>query len=160
MKYASIDIGTNTVLMLLASVDDKNTLHEIMDISTITRLGEGLKDTGYIQGHAMQRTIIALETYLNITKSHGVDKILCVGTSALREAKNSIEFLKKVEKDTGLNIKIISEKEEAYYTYLSVLKDEKIRCDDCIIVDIGGGSTEIIRVSKSEFVDYVSIPIG
>ncbi|HOP85870.1 MAG TPA: Ppx/GppA phosphatase family protein [Syntrophorhabdaceae bacterium] len=160
MKYASIDIGTNTVLMLIARVNDKKTLKEILDVSTITRLGEGLKNTGYLQQHAMDRTFVALERYLNITKKHGVDKILCVGTSALREAENSDVFLKRVQKDLGLKIRIISEKEEAYYTYLSVIYDQKINCDECVIVDIGGGSTEIIRANKLDFIDFISIPIG
>lgn len=160
MKYASIDIGTNTVLMLIASGNDIKTFKEIMDVSTITRLGEGLKNTGYLHMSAMDRTFIVLERYLNIIKKHGVDEILCIGTSALREAKNSDVFLKRVEKYLGLKIKIISEKEEAYYTYLSVLYDKKINCDDCIIVDIGGGSTEIIRANKADFIDFVSIPIG
>lgn len=160
MKYASIDIGTNTVLMLIATLDHGDTVDEIMDISTITRLGEGLKETGVLNKQAMERTFSALSQYIDIAKKHGVDEILCVGTSALREAKNSDFFLKKAEKGLGLKIRIISEKEEAYYTYLSILYDKKINFDHCIIIDIGGGSTEIIKASKIEFIDFVSVPIG
>ncbi|MCX7965684.1 MAG: Ppx/GppA family phosphatase, partial [Syntrophorhabdaceae bacterium] len=160
MKYASIDIGTNTVLMLIASVEHNKTINEIMDVSIITRLGEGLKETGFLQEHAMERTISVLQQYMNIAKKQGGAEILCVGTSALREAKNSGLFLKKVKDDLDLKVRVITEKEEAYYTYLSILYDPKINPDDCIIVDIGGGSTEIIKADKSNFIDFVSIPIG
>lgn len=159
MKYASIDIGTNTVLMLIAVIEKNKTINEIMDISTITRLGEGLKETGFLQDYAIERTLSVLKKYIKIAEQQGVDKILTVGTSALREAKNSDLFLKKAE-ELGLKVRIISEKEEAYYTYLSILYDTKINFNDCIIVDIGGGSTEIIKGNRLDFIDFVSIPIG
>lgn len=158
MKYASIDIGTNTVLMLI--VEKNENIREIMDTSTITRLGQGLKQSSFLSKESMDRTHTALKVYRDIIDREGVQHVLCVGTSALREAKNTEEFLKKVEEELGINVRVISEKEEAYYTYLSVINDSSIKCGDCIIADIGGGSTEIIRGGEDGLMDFVSLPVG
>lgn len=158
MKYAAIDIGTNTVLLLI--VDVRKGLEDVLDISTITRLGEGLKEKGYLSQEAMTRTFSALDAYKRLIDKNKVLDVYCVGTSALREAKNSGVFLKLVKEKLGFAIQIISEREEAYYTYLSVKNDCLIKADDFIIVDIGGGSTEVIKGDKKKFIDFFSIPIG
>ena len=158
MKYAAIDIGTNTVLLLI--VDVRKELEDVLDISTITRLGEGLKEKGYLSQEAMTRTFSALDAYKGLIDKNKVLDVYCVGTSALREAKNSGVFLKLVKEKLGFAIQIISEREEAYYTYLSVKNDCLIKADDFIIVDIGGGSTEVIKGDKEKFIDFFSIPIG
>ncbi|MCX5798048.1 MAG: Ppx/GppA phosphatase family protein [Proteobacteria bacterium] len=158
MKYAAIDIGTNTVLLLI--VDVRKGLEDVLDISTITRLGEGLKEKGYLSQEAMTRTFSALYAYKGLIDKNKVLDVYCVGTSALREAKNSEVFLKLVKEKLGFAIQIISEREEAYYTYLSVKNDCSIKADDFIIVDIGGGSTEVIKGDKEKFIDFFSIPIG
>jgi exopolyphosphatase/guanosine-5'-triphosphate,3'-diphosphate pyrophosphatase len=158
MKYAAIDIGTNTVLLLI--VDVRKELEDVLDISTVTRLGEGLKEKGYLSQEAMTRTFSALDAYKGLIDKNKVLNVYCVGTSALREAKNSEVFLKLVKEKLGFAIQIISEKEEAYYTYLSVKNDCSIKADNFIIVDIGGGSTEVIKGDKENFMDFISIPIG
>ncbi len=160
MKYASIDIGTNTALLLIGELKNDSVFWELLDTSTITKLGEGLKETGYLSSEAMDRTIYALDRYMEIIKQKNVERLICVGTSALREAKNSHEFLKKVKDSMGIMVEIISEEKEAYLTYLSVIKDKKLQVDRCIIADIGGGSTEIIKGNKEGFVDFISLPIG
>ena len=158
MKYASIDVGTNTLLLLIAEIDKG--ISDILDISTTTRIGEGLKETGYISDEAMTRTFRTLEEYRKIIDENDVCEILCVGTSALREAVNSEVFLKIVRDKLKLNIKIISEHDEAYYTYLSVRNDELIRDENVIVIDIGGGSTEIIKGNIMGFSDFISLPVG
>lgn len=160
MKYASIDIGTNTVLLLIAEQKRGSGFQDILDISTITRLGEGLKKNGYLSDEAIERTVSALKSYRDIIGEIGVHQVFCVGTSALRETENSDEFLKRVRDNLGLDVRVISERDEAYYTYLSVIRDDKIIIDRCIITDIGGGSTEIIKGDKSGFIDFVSLPVG
>ncbi len=160
MKYASIDIGTNAVLMLIVEIDIDNCISDIFDLSTITRLGEGLKEKGQLDIKAMERTFSALEKYKNIIYKNNVSKVFCVGTSALREAENSEFFLKTVKENLNLNIEVISEEKEAYYTYLSVKYDETIKEDDFIIIDIGGGSTEIITGNDNGLFDFVSLPVG
>ncbi|HOJ72083.1 MAG TPA: Ppx/GppA phosphatase family protein [Syntrophorhabdaceae bacterium] len=160
MKYASIDIGTNTVLLLIAESKKSSGINDILDISTITRLGQGLKKTGHLSQEAMDRTLSALKAYIDIIHEQGVGQVFCVGTSALREAENSTEFLKKIHDSLGLDVRVISERDEAYYTYLSVIRDNSIHVDRCIITDIGGGSTEVIKGDKERFIDFVSLPVG
>ncbi|MCX5803087.1 MAG: Ppx/GppA phosphatase family protein [Proteobacteria bacterium] len=158
MKYASIDIGTNTVLLLI--VDAGKDVRDVLDISTITRLGEGLKKRGNLSKRAMTRTFSALKNYKELAERHGVKGVYCVGTSALREAKNSEAFLRLVKDKLGISIRVISGYEEAYYTYLSIKHDERMKGEQFIIIDIGGGSTEVIKGNREEFTNFVSLPIG
>ncbi len=159
MKYASIDVGTNTALLVIAEWNGSR-FEEICDISTITRLGEGLKKTGVLSEPAMARTFEALKTYRGLAERHGVEVIHCVGTAALREAGNSDGFLKRVKDKLGIGIRIISARDEAYYTWRSVKQDALSPTDRFVVVDIGGGSTEFILGEGGKFADFVSIPVG
>jgi exopolyphosphatase / guanosine-5'-triphosphate,3'-diphosphate pyrophosphatase len=158
MKYAAIDVGTNTALLLIMERGGAD--REIIDCSTVTRLGEGLKEKGRLSDPAMERGLRTLTEYRSIIDCEGVDRIIAVGTSALREASNSAEFLKLVEEGAGIRIRVISEQEEAFFTYLSVRDDPLIPGQDLLIVDIGGGSTEIIKADRKVFGDFVSLPVG
>jgi exopolyphosphatase/guanosine-5'-triphosphate,3'-diphosphate pyrophosphatase len=158
MKYASIDIGTNTVLLMIADVKER--IEEIYDTATITRLGEGLKQTGYLSTEAMERTLNALRRYRAIADKNQVHGILCVGTAALREAKNRDAFLELVNKELSFPIRVISEHDEAFYTYLSVRQNLTDETESVIIIDIGGGSTEIIYGNRENFIDFISLPVG
>lgn len=158
MKYAAIDIGTNTVLLLI--VEKEEHLRDIIDLSTIVKLGEGLTNSGCLGRAAMSRTMDTLKRYADITSSHNVKKLFCVGTAALREAQNSEEFASAVKDAFGFNVEIISPEREAYYTYISVRDDPRVCSDDMAIVDIGGGSTEVIDGSRKVFTGYDSLPMG
>lgn len=158
MKYGAIDVGTNTALLLI--VDRNGHDKEILDLSTITRLGEGVRQTGRLSEGAMERGLKTLARYRKILDDNGVEQTICVGTSALREASNSDVFLKLAEERLSLKIRVISEREEAFYTYLSVKGDDSIPDDTFLIIDIGGGSTEIIEGDRYEFRDFVSLPAG
>lgn len=158
MKCAAIDIGTNTILLLI--VDAGETLREIADISTTVRLGEGMKETGCISQGAMDRGLKVLREYTGIMATHGAELVSCVGTSALREAKNSRKFLDLVDDRCGIPVRVISGRDEARYTYLSVKSDSIADRERFMIVDIGGGSTEIIAGDREALQDFVSLPIG
>jgi exopolyphosphatase/guanosine-5'-triphosphate,3'-diphosphate pyrophosphatase len=135
-------------------------LEEFLDTSTITRLGEGLLSTGRLARPAMERTAAALESYRRVLDGYGVQEAVCFGTSALREAANRDEFLEMARQRAGFDVRVISERDEAYYTYLSVRDDRQIEGSRLLIVDIGGGSTEITRGDRESFLDYVSVPVG
>jgi exopolyphosphatase / guanosine-5'-triphosphate,3'-diphosphate pyrophosphatase len=159
MKCASIDVGTNTVLLLIVEIEGG--IKDFLELSTITRLGEGLKERGHLSVEAMDRTFKALEHYMFLMREHGVEEVLCVGTSALREAKNAAMFLERVQLGLQVSVKVITEYDEAFYTYLSVKHDLGENANKpFIIVDIGGGSTEIIKGCNRKFVDFVSLPTG
>lgn len=131
-----------------------------MDVSTITRLGEGLVKTGELSQAAMLRTLEALEKYAGMVSGHNVERVVCYGASALREARNSQEFIERAEKRLGWKIGAISTCQEAYYTYLSVKADAAMAAPGWLIVDIGGGSTEVIQASSKRFLEYISLPLG
>jgi exopolyphosphatase/guanosine-5'-triphosphate,3'-diphosphate pyrophosphatase len=158
MKYASINIGTNTVLLMIARINDR--VEEIYDTAFITRLGEGLKQTGALSTEAMERTLNVLRHYMAIAEKSQVSEVFCVGTAALREARNRDIFLERARKQLSFDIRVISEREEAFYTYLSVHQNLSDKEGDVIIIDIGGGSTEIIFGGRENIIDYISLPVG
>lgn len=158
MNYASIDIGTNTVLLMIVEVTDK--MKEICDTAVITRLGEGLHATGVLSPEAMGRTISTLMNYKAIAERNQVRDIFCFGTAALRKAKNRDAFREMARKKLSLDIKVLSEYEEAFYTYISVCQNISDKKEDVIIIDVGGGSTEVMYGDQENFIDYISLPIG
>lgn len=158
-KVASIDIGTNTILLLIAKVENGK-IHPLIEIETIARLGEGLQKNGIILQKSMDRAIRALDQYLEKSREIGVGKIYAAGTSALREAKNSQDFLRLAKRKLGLSIEVISGEEEARLSFLAVSKDLEEKEKLILVVDIGGGSTEFI-LGKGEQIDqWISLPMG
>jgi exopolyphosphatase/guanosine-5'-triphosphate,3'-diphosphate pyrophosphatase len=158
MRYGSIDIGTNAVLLLV--MESNGQLDELYDASTITRLGEGVLATGRLIRPAMERTVGALVRYRRVLDDYGVETLDCFGTAALREAENRAEFVEMAWQRAGIRVRVILRYEEAYYTYLSVKDDPRIEGEELLIVDIGGGSTEITRGTRHGFLGYVSLPLG
>lgn len=140
MLLASIDIGTNTVLLTVADWDGKN-IRVLRDEARITRLGEGLHRRSSFSPQAQERTLSVLKDYRRI--ADGAEKILAVGTASFRKAENAPDFVDLVLKETGITIRIISGEEEARLSYLSAAHDFG-DSDDLTVLDIGGGSTEII----------------
>ncbi|MBI1910016.1 MAG: Ppx/GppA family phosphatase [Deltaproteobacteria bacterium] len=162
---AAIDIGTNTVLLLIADYKIPPTpllqrgrngdLRIIRDEARITRLGQQLHALQLFPPAAMKRTLAALKEYKTLCDHHQVKEIAAVGTAAFRRARNAEEFTQEVLEKTGIRIEIISGEEEACLSYASVLKDFGDRHKNLMALDIGGGSTEIISVDGA-----VSLPLG
>jgi exopolyphosphatase/guanosine-5'-triphosphate,3'-diphosphate pyrophosphatase len=158
-KIASIDIGTNTILLLIAEVEGGR-IHPLREIETVARLGEGLQKNGILLKEAMDRGIQTLAQYLKWSQEMGVQEIFAAGTSALREAKNSEDFLGLAKRKLNLSIEVISGEEEAQLSFLAVAKDLQEREKSILVVDIGGGSTEFILGKGFQIVQWVSLPIG
>jgi len=147
---AAIDVGTNSVKIIVvdASADCERLLYEN---TLITRLGEGMQAYGMrLKEAAIRRTLDALEELVQQARAYGAEQIAAVGTAALREAQNRTEFLQRAQERLGLTIEIISGQEEARLSYLAVRRDPVWReSPHLTVVDIGGGSTEVI-VGASE----------
>jgi len=158
MRCASIDIGTNTTLLLVVEVGSK--VKEIIDISRSPRLGQELNRTGVLREEAMDRTILCLESYKKLIEREGAEKVFVFGTWALREAKNSQIFVERVKERLGFETEILSEEKEAYYSSLSVLRDPDFEYQGEVIIDIGGGSTEFIYPEERSSNRMVSLPLG
>lgn len=157
MIAAGIDVGSNSVRMLIADVSDGK-INKIIDTARgITRLGGDLSHTGELSSTGVTKTLELFEIFREKIEQHHVDKVMAVATSAVREAKDSQSFLKKANK-MGIPLVAISGDDEAYYTYLGV--SSIFGGQDCIIYDIGGGSTELIFVKDGKVVDSYSVPLG
>lgn len=158
-RVASIDIGTNTILLLVAKVD-KGVLQPLLEKETIVRLGENVQQNGVLSEGAMERGIQTLTQYLKECEEMGVQRIFAAGTSALREAKNARDFLKKVKEQLNLAIEIISGEEEAHLSFLAVATDLKNPEKPILVVDVGGGSTEFVLGKGDQISHWVSLPVG
>ncbi|MBM4305989.1 MAG: Ppx/GppA family phosphatase, partial [Deltaproteobacteria bacterium] len=130
------------------------------DMETIVRLGEGLHEKGILSESAMERGFQTLGGYLKKCQEMEVREIFAVGTSALREAKNSALFLHRVKENYGLSIDVISGEEEARLSFLAVAKDLKQRERPLLVVDVGGGSTELIHGKDNTILQWTSLPLG
>lgn len=139
---ATIDLGTNSILMLVIRRDDQGNLHVLHDGSEVVRLGENLKETGNITPAAIDRTIQAIQKYQQELQKFNVEKIFLTGTSAMREAKNQAEVFEAINSATKLEIEVLPKVEEVRLAYKSVLAEEAHE-DPSLVVDIGGGSTEV-----------------
>ncbi|NIO11893.1 MAG: Ppx/GppA family phosphatase [Deltaproteobacteria bacterium] len=159
-RLATIDVGTNTVLLLVVEVDERGHYKVLEDRAEITRLGEGLQQTGIIGPAGKQRTLQALRAYRERCDYWQVREIKIAGTSALREASNAIEFSEPLKQDLGLDLRVLSAREEAWYSYLSVQKGLKGLAPECLVVDIGGGSTEFIWGKNGGLHRWKSYPMG
>ncbi len=141
-KIATLDLGTNTLLLLVAERNESGVVKVLADESAMPRLGEGLRATGKIAPHVIKRTTEAVRTFVEKAKSLGVDEIVLTATSAAREAKNQSEFISAVETASGVKLEIMPPNEEARLTYLSVTMESPGETKT-MVVDIGGGSTEV-----------------
>ncbi|MDE0042876.1 MAG: Ppx/GppA phosphatase family protein [Candidatus Poribacteria bacterium] len=158
-----IDVGTNSVHMLVCDVGTNGQKPKIvLDDRRITRLGHGLALTHELQEEAMARTCATLRDFAVQAGRLGVEQIVAVGTSALREARNAVEFVKRVENQCGIEIEIISGETEARCAFLSIRSDtyfSHLNGDHIMVIDIGGGSTEII-VGRQEVDSFMSVNLG
>jgi exopolyphosphatase / guanosine-5'-triphosphate,3'-diphosphate pyrophosphatase len=159
MKVASIDIGTNTILLLIAKVEEGK-LESLFEMETVVRLGEGVQKNSILSQEAMERGLRALAHYLEHCRLMKTQEVFAVGTSALREAKNSGDFLTMIKERLGLSIEIISGAQEADLSYLAVAKDLREFEKPILVVDVGGGSTEFILGKGDQIIQWVSLPLG
>jgi exopolyphosphatase/guanosine-5'-triphosphate,3'-diphosphate pyrophosphatase len=158
-KVASIDIGTNTILLLIAEVD-QGRIKPLFEMETVVRLGERIHENGILLKEAMSRGLQTLSQYLERCRAMEVQEIFAVGTSALREARNSQDFLKLVEGKLDLSIKVISGEEEAQLSFLAVARDLEETGKTFLVVDVGGGSTEFILGQGGQIRQWMSLPLG
>lgn len=141
---ASIDLGTNSARLLIGRVED-NRVISIRQHRIITRMGQGLKETGNIEPQALARTVRALKEFYRLISQEGVTDTVIIATSAARRASNGEELAREVYRIFGKELRILNGREEAMLSYqgaLTVLPGEL--CDGMpVVIDIGGGSTEI-----------------
>lgn len=147
--YAALDLGTNSCRMLIAR--PKGAQFEVVDsFSRAVELGTGLENTGRLGQVQMSRTVQALRICRRKLDEHRVRRMRLVATEACRRAKNATEFIRKIQRETGLTLEIIPAEEEARLAVISCAPLVVPQTDQLLVIDIGGGSTELVWVDLSE----------
>ena len=151
MTRAAIDIGSNSIRLLI--VDDAGA--EIVREQTVTGLGRGVDSTRRLPAAAVEQTVAVLEDYHRRCEAHGVNQLTAVATSATRDADDRDGFLDRAATALGVRPTVISGSEEAELAFMGATAG---RTDECVVVDIGGGSTEFVY--RADGIEALSIDIG
>lgn len=160
-RIAAIDAGSNSFHLVLASFTPAGDLRIEKKYREFVFLAEGLEQGHKLTGQAMERAYRVLERFSRYTQDFGAQKVVAYGTSALRRAQNAQEFLQAVYQATGIKIEIISGQEEARLIYKGVRNSLALPYPEkCLIMDIGGGSTEFIIANSQEIYYLESLPMG
>lgn len=157
MKLASIDVGSYSIRLSVANLDGG--LKLIHEEGVITALATDLKESGLLREDRMEESLQVIKSFVEKAKSLGVERIKIVGTEALRRAKNSSEFIKRLKELTGIELKVIAPEEEGRYAFLSVAYSLRPNGRFCII-DQGGGSTEFVCGRGFQVESLRSLPFG
>lgn len=159
-RKAIIDIGSNSIKFFVGELAADRTITTVLDTNDIARLGEGLDKTGLISPEAMERNVAAVAAFRAKAEELGADQVVAVGTMALRNAKNSGEFVEKVKAACGVEVQIIPGEEEARLSYLAILSGLPLQGGDLVVFDTGGGSTEFIFGHGTEVTKRFSVNLG
>lgn len=148
--------------MLIADIHSDGSISVITDEHFIARLGKGVDEHGNISQETFARTLKILSQLKIIANSYNVEKLKAFGTSALRTAKNSTEFIQFIKNRLSIDIQIISAKEEAELSYMGAISDfiDESENNKFAVLDIGGGSTELVKGNETKIIEYASIDIG
>ncbi len=158
MRVASLDIGTNSIILTLAEIDSRGAIEAEATFIEEPRLGEGLARTGEISTEALTRAISVLMRFVETAREFRSQIVIAFGTEVFRRAENGREAISRIALQTGVEVKILSPEEEARYAFLGAtgeFRDNQPR----LVFDIGGASTELIWGTGSPR-GYISLPIG
>lgn len=185
--YAALDLGTNSCRMLIAQPKGSQ-FHVVDSFSKSVQLGQGLESSGRLSRASMNRTISALRICGEKLRRHGVGQMRLVATEACRRALNGKNFMRQVQRETGLPLEIIQPEEEARLAVISCAPLVSVNTEQLLVVDIGGGSTELVWIdlahvprrerpraimrlhagfsadpgpfAAAKVVDWISVPLG
>jgi exopolyphosphatase / guanosine-5'-triphosphate,3'-diphosphate pyrophosphatase len=159
MRIGALDVGTNTVLMLVAETTPDGGARRVIDLARITRLGQGVDQSHRLDPAAALRTLDTIAEFVEQARATGAEKIVTAGTATLRDAADGESLIRRVRERTGIELEIVSGETEAWLSYLAVVRGLHLDSSQrLLIVDIGGGSTEFIRAggNATEFISTES----
>jgi exopolyphosphatase/guanosine-5'-triphosphate,3'-diphosphate pyrophosphatase len=160
LKIAVIDIGTNSIHMLMADILPSFYFEVIGREKEMTRLGDGTLTNGYLSQEVMDRGLITVKKFYHLAQTKGIRKIIAVATSAVREAHNGGDFIRAIYKEIKLKVRVITGEEEGRLIYLGVKNSVELKRENTLIIDIGGGSAEIMVVTPKRIHYLVSLKMG
>jgi exopolyphosphatase/pppGpp-phosphohydrolase len=157
-KIAVIDVGSNTSRLIILAHTPGVSFRLIDQVREQVRLSEGMGAENLLRPEPMERTIRLLRVFRGLCEANGIDTIVAVGTSAVRDARNQTELLKRIREEVGLTLRVLTGEEEAHYGFLGAVNSLAI--GNSLVVDIGGGSMELVRVEDRRPVKTVMLPAG
>lgn len=160
MRVGIIDLGTNTFNILIVELVEGDEIKYLLNTKSAVMLGSGGLSEGYISEKIFKRAFDVLSNFRDMLNEFNCEKVVAFGTSAIRSARNSDDFIGKVEKELNIVIEPISGDKEAEYIYYGVKQAVNFTDDNYLILDIGGGSNEFIIANKNELLWKHSFPLG
>ena len=160
MKLAAIDIGSNSIKLIVVEAETSKAFTVLAQEREVVRLGQETLVNGHINEAAMRRATTSLKRFRDVAEANGAEKIAAIATASVREANNSAEFIRTVEEQTGLRVEVLSGLEEARLIGLAASQGCTERGVTSLNIDIGGGSTEISIFRDGEPLKLVSMKIG
>ncbi|ADQ79892.1 Ppx/GppA phosphatase [Paludibacter propionicigenes WB4] len=163
IQFAAIDIGSNAVRLLIKSIepgDSTETFTKVLMVRVPLRLGQESFVTGKISNDKAKQLVRLMKAFKQLIKIYDIEDYRACATAAMRDAKNTKELVKEINKETNIKIEIISGQEEAAIIYESHFADSLNKELNYIYVDVGGGSTEISVITKGELIESKSYDIG
>ncbi len=157
-RIAIIDLGSNSARLIVMHIYYNGAYNLVYNEKETVRLSEGMSDNQLLQPEAMERALGTLKVFAHMCKLFQVDKILAVGTAALRNALNGPDFVQRVHQETGIPLRAISGESEAKLGYLGVINTLDVT--DALLFDLGGGSTELTLIRNRKAERVISLPFG
>lgn len=158
-KLAVVELGSNSLKLLVATCE-QGVVMPVLERQQVTRLSRGMGERQELQPAAVEENALALRDYVRCAHGNGVQVILAVATAVLRKASNADEFMARIERETGLRLRVIDGPDEARYAYLGSVSGGSLFPGRRAVIDIGGGSTEIIFGHGRHPGEAVSLPLG
>jgi exopolyphosphatase/guanosine-5'-triphosphate,3'-diphosphate pyrophosphatase len=159
-KLAVIDIGTNSIHMVLAEILPDASFKILDRFKDVTRLGNGVFATRRLSNETMARALEILKTLVTLARNKGFERIIAIATSAVREAQNGGDFVALIMEQMGLRVRVISGTEEARLIFLGVKHSIALPDGPTLVVDIGGGSVELIVGNREGLIHGKSLKLG
>lgn len=157
-RIAVIDIGSNSLRLVLFEIDSSGSYKVIDDLKESVRLGADMLNGVLLSKERMEKAVNTLKTFKAFCDAVKVHEIITVATEAVRKAENKDYFIELVRENTDLEVRVLSGYEEAYYDSIGIINSMYV--ENALIIDIGGASTELVWIKNNEMKDYASLPIG
>ena len=161
-RLAAVDVGTNSVLLLVAERGADGVVRPVREEADITRLGRGVDRSGLLSPEGIEATLEVLARFAALAREDGASALVVTATSAARDARNGSEFLDRARERTGASVEILSGDEEARLSYLAVAQDFATEAGEAglVAIDVGGGSTEFVHGRGKQVLFRRSLDIG
>ena len=157
-KIAIIDLGSNTTRLIILAYTPGVSFQLIDQVRERVRLSEGMGAENTLRAEPIERTVRLMKVFKALCDANDIDTIVATATSAVRDARNQAEFLRRVQQEADLQLRVLSGDEEAYYGYLGVVNSLSVK--NGLTFDLGGGSLELARVRERQLAHSASLPLG